>query len=101
MYNNAKTVPGENLFEYYELVFQLPRGLWNCRNSINYKDLLGRSFCKNESNKVYPASTQCPEDVRLWSNFGRDVPDHNRTKIGRFRFLIYFGSSVYGMHLAS
>ena len=28
----------------------------------------------------------------------RDVPDHNRTKIGRIRFLIYFGSA---MHLAS
>ena len=31
----------------------------------------------------------------------RDVPDHNRTKIGRIRFLIYFGSTMSGMHLAS
>ena len=33
--------------------------------------------------------------------FGWNVPDHNRTKIGRFRFLTYFGSAMYDMHLAS
>ena len=47
-----------------------------------------------------PAGTQLPEDVPLWSWFGREVPDHNRTKIGRFRFLTYFSSTMYGMHLA-
>ena len=26
-----------------------------------------------------PAGTQRPEDVPLWSYFGRDVPDHNMT----------------------
>ena len=48
-----------------------------------------------------PAGTQRPEDVPLWSYFGCNVPDHNRSKIGRLRFLTYFGSAVYGMHLAS
>ena len=48
-----------------------------------------------------PAGTQSLEDVPLWSYFGRNVPDHNRTKIGRFRSLTYFGSAIYGMHLAS
>ena len=48
-----------------------------------------------------PAGTQCYEDVPLWSYFGRNVPDHNRTKIGCLRFLTYFGSAMYGMHLAS
>ena len=36
---------------------------------------------------INPARKQRPEDVPLWSYFGRDIPDHNRTKIGRFRFL--------------
>ena len=48
-----------------------------------------------------PAGTQRPEDFPLWSCFGWNVPDHNRIKIGRFRFLTYFGSAMYGMHLAS
>ena len=43
---------------------------------------------------IYPAGTQRPEDVPLWSYFGRDVTDHNRTKIGRIRFLTCFGSPM-------
>ena len=50
---------------------------------------------------INPAGTQRPEDVPLWSYFGRDAPDHNRTKIGRIRFLTYCGSAMSGMHLAS
>ena len=42
----------------------------------------------------FPAGTQRPEDVPLWPYFGRDVPDHNRTKIGRIRFLTYFSSAM-------
>ena len=49
----------------------------------------------------YPASTQPPKDIPLWSYFGRVVSDHMRTKIGRIKFLIYFGSVIAGMHLAS
>ena len=45
-----------------------------------------------------PADTQ---DFPLWSYVGRAVPDHNRTKIGRIRFLTYFGFAMSGMHLAS
>ena len=30
-----------------------------------------------------PVDTQRPEDVPLWSYFGRNVPDHNRTKTER------------------
>ena len=48
-----------------------------------------------------PAGTRRPEDVPLWSYFGRDVPNHSRTKIGRIKFLTYFGSALSGMHLAS
>ena len=48
-----------------------------------------------------PVGTQRPEDVPLWSYFGRNVPDRNRTKIGHFRFLTYFGSAMYSVHLAS
>ena len=48
-----------------------------------------------------PAGTQRPEDVSLWSHFGWDVSDHNKTKIGRIKFLIYFGSAMSGMDLAS
>ena len=51
--------------------------------------------------KSNPAGTKRPEDVFLWSYFGRDLPDHNRTKIGRIRFLTYFGFVMSGMHLAS
>ena len=36
---------------------------------------------------MVPAGTQRPEDVPLWSNFGQEVRDHNRTKIGRIRIL--------------
>ena len=35
--------------------------------------------------------------VLLWSR----RPGHNRPKIGRFRFLTYFGSAMYGIHLAA
>ena len=37
----------------------------------------------------------------LWSYFGRDVLDHNRTKIERIRFLLYFVSPMSDLHLAS
>ena len=37
----------------------------------------------------------------LWSYFGRDFPDNNRTKIGPTRFLTFFGSTMSGMQLAS
>ena len=50
---------------------------------------------------TFPAGTQRPEDVPLWSYFGRDDPDHNRTKIGRIRFFTYFGSAMSDIHLAS
>ena len=43
----------------------------------------------------FPAGTQRPEDVALWSYFVRDVPDQ------RIRFLTYFGSAVSNMVLAS
>ena len=46
-----------------------------------------------------PVGTKHLKDVPLWYYFGRDVPDHNRTKIGRIRFLTYFGSAMPGMHL--
>ena len=49
----------------------------------------------------YPAGTQSPEDVPLWSYFGGDVPDHNRTKIGHVRFLTYFGSTIADIQLES
>ena len=78
MYNNAKTIPGENLFESYESVIQLARGLWDCQNSINHKDLLGRSFCKNESNKVYPAGMLVPRT----SPYGPILVEALRTIIG-------------------
>ena len=49
----------------------------------------------------HPAGTQRPEDVHLWSYFGRNVLDHNRTKIGRIMFLTYFGSAMSDLQLAS
>ena len=48
-----------------------------------------------------PASTQRLEDFPKWSYLGRDVPDHNKTKIGRIRFLTYFGSVLSDMQLKS
>ena len=50
---------------------------------------------------LLPSGIQRPESVPLWSYFGRDVPGHIRTKIGRIKFLTYFGSAMSGMHLAS
>ena len=47
------------------------------------------------------AGTQHLEDVLLWSNFVGDVSDQNRAKIGRIRFLTYFGSAMSDIHLAS
>ena len=58
------------------------------------------TFCGNLRGR-YPAGTQRPENVLLCSYFGRDVPEHNKTKIGRIRFLTYFGSVMSDMHLAS
>ena len=34
-------------------------------------------------------------------NFGRGVPDRNRTKTGRIRFLTHFGSKMSDIHLKS
>ena len=51
--------------------------------------------------KYSPAGTKHLKDVPLWYYFGRDSADHNRTKIGRIRFLTYFGSTMSGMHLLS
>ena len=48
---------------------------------------LSNQKCMTQPTLINPASKQRPEDVPLWSYFGRDIPDHNRTKIGRFRFL--------------
>ena len=48
-----------------------------------------------------PAGTQRPEGVHWWSFFGRDVPDLDRTKKGRTRFLTYFDSAISDLNLAS
>ena len=50
---------------------------------------------------LLPSGIQRVEDVPLWSYFGRGVPGHIRTKIGRIKYLTYFGSAMSGMHLAS
>ena len=50
---------------------------------------------------TYPAGTQRSRNVPLWYSFGQDVLDHDGTKIGRIRFLTYFGSAMSGMDLAS
>ena len=72
--------------------------IWN----LNYI-ILCSSLCSLfvQFEESIPAGTWRPEDVPLWSYFGRDVLDHNRTKIGRMRFLNYFGSAMSGMHLPS
>ena len=51
--------------------------------------------------RLQPSHKQCPADVLLWSYFGRDVPDHNRTKIGRIRFLTYFDRAISDRQLES
>ena len=38
-------------------------------------------------------TTQHPKEVPLWSYFCWDALEHYRTKIGRIRFLTYFGSA--------
>ena len=78
--------------------------------SVNKKKYLGHhrhlKFTKHVLNltknaNIKPAGTQRPEDVPLWSYFGQDIPDHNRTKEGRIRFLTCFGSLMSDLHLAS
>ena len=56
---------------------------------------------KDYVSKGKPARTQRSEEVPLWPYFGQDVPGHNRTKIGRTRFLTYFASAISGQHVAS
>ena len=46
-----------------------------------------------------PANAQRLEDVSLWYYFGRNVPKHNRTVIGRVRFLTSFGSAISDIKL--
>ena len=48
-----------------------------------------------------PAGTQRPEYVPQWFYFGRSVPHHNRTKIGRIRFLTNFGSTMSNIQFES
>ena len=38
----------------------------------------------------FPAGKQDPEDIPLWSYFGQDIPDHNRTKIKGIRLFNLF-----------
>ena len=58
---------------------------------------------KRKSNKLlilssrHTTSRGCP----LWSYFGRDVPDHDRTKIWPAGFLTCFGCAMSDIHLAS
>ena len=59
------------------------------------------ALISNDDKRTYPAGTQRFEDVPLCFYFGRDVPNHNRTKIRRIRFLTYFGFAISGMYLAS
>ena len=68
----------------------------------------GDPFCSHEKEKDWklpsasiPAGTQRPKDVPLWSYFGRDVPDYNRTKIGSIRFITYFDSTMSDLSLVS
>ena len=76
-------------------------------NSLGYYKILKRKpinctdFSKHIANGLFPADTQRPVDVPLWSYFGRDVLDHDRTKIGCIAFLTYFGSAMSDLHLAS
>ena len=69
-----------------------------CRTYKNHLLNIYNSFFYHMS---HPAGIQRPEDVPLWSYFRREVPDHNRTKIGCIRPLTYFGSAISGKHLAS
>ena len=57
--------------------------------------------CSSFDLDIFPAGTQRLEDVPLLSYFGRDVPDHNRTKIGRIRFATSFGSAKSDLQVAS
>ena len=51
---------------------------------------------------INPADTRRPEDIPLWSYFGRDVLDLNMIEIGRIGFLTNFDSAVSSdIHLAS
>ena len=71
------------------------------RKLSSERKLLQTFFLADWQGSSFPAGTQRPEDVPLWPYFGRDVPDHSRTKTGRIRFLAYFGSALSDMHLAS
>ena len=55
---------------------------------------------RQQYDSIYSAGTQRPKAVPIWSYFGQDALDYNRTKIGRIRFLTYFGLAMSGMHLA-
>ena len=47
------------------------------------------------------ADTKRPDDVPLRPNFGGYFPDHNRTKLGRIRFVTYIGSTMSHTHFES
>ena len=55
----------------------------------------------NFSIRHVPVDTKCVKDIPLWSCFGRKVPDHNKTKIGRARFLAFLGPAMPDIHLTS
>ena len=50
---------------------------------------------------IQPTGTQRPINAHLCSYFDRDIPDHNRTKIGCIKSLTYFGFAMSGMDLES
>ena len=51
-------------------------------------------------NGITAASTQRPKDVPLLFYFRQDT-SFNIIKLGRIRLLTYFGSTRFGLHLAS
>ena len=83
-----------------ESLFNIPQAC-NFIKKENLAQVLSCEFCKISKNTFFtdPLVTKYPEDVPLWSYFGRDVLDHNRTKTGPICFLTYFGSAMSDLHL--
>ena len=84
-------------FNIYRVLFLALKTVWmvqiTTRHQLLKKSPFQVSLCL--------AGTKRPKNVPLWSYFGGDVPEHNRTKIGRIRFLNYFGSAMSDLHLGS
>ena len=92
---NRESVKQSEIITYQPNTFENP-------NTFDIKSVItGNSHSRNSQklSKTITSQHKPSRGFPLCSYFRQDIPDHNRTKIGRISFLTYFCSAMSDMHL--